>query len=378
MRRLWIGLLAALLVLGSADTVAWYLATDRLAAGFAAWRQAEQTAGWTIRAGRARRAGWPLSADLVVPHMQVTPKPDEPWPVTWRVQRLMLRLRPHFPLRLSIAAMGRQTLGPSAGPGIPFTASRFVLHLPWHPDPRAAAVDMVVRGLRVDPARKAAEAARPESAGPRAKDAATTTPGQMSLGALRLRLDWHQGGTAAGDNRGEGNGLDFALVVRDVVLPRGHPPGHPWPLGRRIASIAAHGALQGPVPQIGSPRQRLAAWQHAGGQVVLREAALRWGPLTASLAATFGLDPALQPEGQGRAMLSGYAQALDTMAANGAVTNNTAVAAKAVLSLLTIAPRPGGSDTVTVPVRLGHGVLSVEGLPLLRLPPLQLAPPPAQ
>ncbi len=369
MRRVWIGLLTALLVLGIADTVAWYWATDRLASDFAAWRGAEQTAGWTVRAGPPRRAGWPLSADLVVPQLRVTPTPDEPWPVTWRVERLVLRLRPHLPPRLSIDAAGRQTLGPSAGPELPFTASRFALHLPWRPNSRAASVDLVVRGLRVGPPQGAATPgdAKPGDAKPGATQEETTAtkPGPVSLGTLRLRLDWRQTDPAPG------GGLRFALVVRGVVLP----PGRPWPLGRRIASIAAHGVLEGPVPQTGSPRQRIAAWQHAGGHVVLREAALRWGPLAASLAATIALDPALQPEGQGRAMLSGYAQALDTLAANGAVTNNTAVAAKAVLSLLTSAPRPGGSDTVTIPVTLRHGVLSAEGLPLLRLPPLQLPSP---
>ena len=262
-----------------------------------------------------------------------------------------MRLRPSFSPRLSIAATGGQTLGPPTGQVLPFTASRFVLHLPWRPNPQATSVDLVVRGLRAGPPQGATKLA-------------AMAPGQVSLDALRLRLDWPQADTAPGDS------LRFALVVREVVLPSGRS----WPLGRRITSIAAYGVLEGPVPETGTPRQRVAAWQHAGGHLVLREAALRWGPLAASLAATLGLDPALQPEGQGRAMLSGYAQALDTLAANGAVTNNTAVAAKAVLSLLTAAPHPGGSNTVTIPVTLRHGVLSAEGLPLLRLPPLQLPP----
>ncbi|MGH7042654.1 MAG: DUF2125 domain-containing protein, partial [Acetobacteraceae bacterium] len=83
MRRVWIGLLAALLLLGIADTLAWYWATDRLASGFAAWTRAERNAGWTVHADPARRSGWPLSANLVVPHLRLTlakPGPIGSWP----------------------------------------------------------------------------------------------------------------------------------------------------------------------------------------------------------------------------------------------------------------------------------------------------------
>ena len=346
MRRLWIGLLAAVLVIGGADTLAWYWATARLASGFDAWATARRAAGWTVRAGPPQRGGWPFSAVLVLPRLKLVAAagPLDPWPVAWQADRLILRLRPSLPLRLSVAAAGRQDVGLAGGKAVPYTASRLVAHVSLRDGLGSRAVDVALRGLQVG------------------------APGGAdgTLDSLRLHVERPEP-DAAGPP-----GVRFTLAARDIVLPSGRR----WPLGRRIASVAAHGTLEGPLPASGSLRARAEAFQRAGGSLHLRGASLRWGPLTASLDASLRLDPALRPEGQGQAMVSGYAQALDTLAANGAVTNDAALAAKAVLSLLAAAPHPGGDETVGIPFTFHDGTLSADGMPLLRLPAIADGPAP--
>ena len=341
MRRVWIGLLAALSVLGAADTLAWYWATARLADGFAVWAEARRESGWTVRFGSLRHAGWPFSAAVVVPRLHVVVAgPREPWPVVWQAEQVVLRVRPRLVPRLSVSAAGRGAIGLSGSLPIPYAASRLVLHLPLHGGPGPQVVTLAVRGLRVGAGARAA----------------------LALATAELRVEVAEPHPPAAPER------HFAIAAHDIVLP----PGRPWPLGPRIASVAARGIVRGTVPAAGTPRQRAETFQRSGGELILRTAALRWGPLTASLDATLRLDPALQPEGQGRAMVSGYAQALDTLAANGAMENDTALTAKAVLSLLAAAPRPGGRETIAIPLSLRGRTLSADGLPLLRVPLLRL------
>jgi hypothetical protein len=349
MRRILVGLLAALLVLAGVDTLAWYWATGRLAAGFEAWAQRERQAGWQVRSAPPHRAGWPLSATLVVPHLRLAltrPQPGEPWPITWQAQDLFLRVRPQAPLHLSLAVAGRQDIGLRGAAPIPYTASRAEVEVPLDRGAEPATLDLAIDGLRVG-----------------AADHPTLT-----IARLRLRS------APAARNGSPQPAVGFDLVTRDITLP----PGRTWPLGRRIASVAAHGLLVGAWQAAGSPGQRIATFQRAGGRLVLHEAALRWGPLDASLAARLRLDPALRLEGSGRVMMSGYAQALDTLAANGAVGNDTAVAAKAALSLLAGAPHPPGPATITIPFTLRDGTLTADGLPLVRVPPLSPPPAPAK
>ena len=95
---------------------------------------------------------------------------------------------------------------------------------------------------------------------------------------------------------------------------------------------------------------------------------LRWGPLAAAGTAELRLDGTLQPAGRGDARLTGYAPALDRLAAQGVITATTAAAAKAVLSLIA-QPAPGtGEAEVTVPLTLAGRELSIGAIPLLRLP----------
>ena len=342
MRRVWIGLLTALLVLGLADALAWSWATKRLEARYNAWAQAQRAAGWTIDSGPPRREGWPLSAALVIPHPRLSPPAAaEPGPLSWSADRLTLRLPLRFPPRLVVQPGGAQRLRLPVGPPMTYHAAQL-----------AVAVRLSLAG-------------RPRDARLEVRDLiAGTTPHRLSIGFARARLD----------RTGPPPAIRFAFSLRDINLPHSRT----WPLGRRIAALGGHGTIDGPLPGAGSPRQRLRTWQKAGGTLRLRQAALRWGPLTASLDAQLGLDPDLRPAGQGEAMVRGYDQALDTLAANHALSNDSVVAAKAVLSLLADAPDHQAAGTVAIPFTLRAGRLDADGMPLLRLPPLLPTAPAAQ
>jgi len=339
MRRIWIGLGVALVVLGAGDTAAWYWATGRLAEGFAAWEQARRAEGWTVQSGPALRAGWPLSASVVVPRLTLSfvPQAGEPR-VTWRVERLIVGVRADAPDQLRLRPLGAQSVALGGGAVVPYRADFLLATVPLEAGTRVGTATALARGLR-------------------SGDAAAGA----AIGSARLRLRWDE---TAGAHR---TAASLRVDVRAVRLPAGVR----WPLGRRVAAFALHGTLDGPVPPPGDPAARARAWQHSGGQIVLHHMDLRWGPLSASLEAKLGLDTTLQPTGTGQAMVSGYAQALDTLAANGALPNDAALAGKAILSVMATPPGADGAPAeITLPLTLKDSVLSVRGVPLLRLPPL--------
>ena len=335
MRRFAIGLAVAVLVLGLADALAWNWTTARLARGLASWADARRAAGWQVSSARPVRAGFPFAADLVVPRFRVTlPDPAAPGRISWRAARLVLRVPPLLPLRVTVFAQGTQYLALPGRPALRLHAAVLAATLRLDLAGRPRALSLRVQVLTADPAGVA--------------------PG-LGIAALRARL------VTRTPTR-----HDLTLAARGIVLPRTRR----WPLGRRIARVAMRARLTGALPRYGS-RGRLAAWlgtwQRDHGQVRIAHAVLHWGPLAATGTARLDLDAALRPAGTGRLTLAGYAHALDTLAANGALNNDTARTAKAVLSLL--APATPGAP-VTIPLTLSDGRFNVLGIALIRLPPL--------
>ena len=339
MRRVWIGLGVALVALGAGDAAAWYWANGRLTAGFADWEQARRADGWTVQSGPPRWTGWPLSASVVVPRLTLSfvPPAGEPR-VTWHVERLVVGVRADAPDQLRLQPLGAQSIALGNGPVVAYRADLLVATVPLEAGTRVGTATVLARGLR------AVDAA----AGP-------------AVGSARLRFQWDE---TAGAHR---TAASLRVDVRAVRLPAGVR----WPLGRRVAAFALHGMLDGPVPPPGDPAARVRAWQKSDGRLVLHHLDLRWGPLSASLEAKLGLDNALQPTGTGQAVVSGYARALDTLVANGALPNDAALAGKAMLSVMAAPSEADGTPgAIKLPLTLEGGVLSLRGVPLLRLPPV--------
>jgi hypothetical protein len=161
--------------------------------------------------------------------------------------------------------------------------------------------------------------------------------------------------------------LSVNLGAQEIMLP----PGVNWPLGRHVVSLSADTAIDGPLPP---PRGFVAnarTWRDGGGAVDLRQVDLRWGPLDGRLSGTASLDPDLQMLASGAVRARNYAETLDVLAERRIIGTDAALAAKAVLSLLASAPAEGGPAEVEIPFTIRDRVVSVRGIPLVKLPALE-------
>lgn len=328
-RRLLLPLLAALAVLAVAHGAAWLWAVREVEKGYAAWTDGMRAEGWTVAGGVPARGGWPFAARLTVPGLRL-----EGGVFAWQAERVVLDLAVSRPRLLRVLPQGAQSLRFADGPPVPLGAGRFEVDVPL--DGRET-VDVRAEDVR--------------AGSPWGEWVATQVLARAS--PLALTVD------------ASGVGLPPGLLGASPGAPRQAPD----PAVERVRFDAA---LTLPVPPGPSPTRRAAAWQAAGGRLRVEglEArwSARWGGLGVTGDGTVWLDAALQPVAQARLRLSGYAAALDALAASGALAPGGATAAKAVLGLMA-EPGPGG-PSVQVPLRLDGGVIGMGLVPLLRLPAL--------
>lgn len=331
-RRLLIGLTLTVAVVAAGVSAYWYVLTERLAAGFASWVEMRRAAGWTIGYKQIDRAGWPISARLVVPDFRITGgQPEFPAGISWAAARLTLEIRLPHPADLVLSATGEQRLGPAGRPGIAYAAELMRVTLSLN-DPAAPAL-IAVRTLRAQPS-------------------------GLTIGSVEGSL------AVAPDASAKESAAAVRLSAGSITLPGGVP----WPLGAHIASLAVDATLTGPVPLPAAPAATARAWRDGGGELRIRHLDLRWGPLESSLMASASLDASLQPAVEGRVVASNYGPVLDSLAAHRVIGNDAALAAKAVLSLLAKVPGPGEPPEVEVPFTVRGGTVSARGIPLLKLP----------
>jgi len=339
-RKLLIALvgLATLLVVG--DTLYWGVAQQRLREQFAAWAANARANGWTVMNAPPSSGGWPLAATLSVPALFIKGgDPDLPRGLAWRADRIELGIALLQPHTLEIKTEGMQRIRLAGGPEIFFTADRLRGWLPLGPDMAPQSADLAATNLRAG-----------ILAGP---DAAL----DLSIGSLRIRAVTKPAATA-----------ESALAISLAATTIGLPPRQRWPLGSRIEQVRLEATLDGPVPHVRGLAARAYAWRDGGGSLNVPQLSLNWGALALTATATLTLDEHLQPTGAGIARLTGYADALDTLSANGVLSRSATTAAKAVLSLLARVPEDDGPPDVEVPLTLESRTLSLRQLPLFRMP----------
>jgi hypothetical protein len=339
-RRLWIVPLAAIVLLAAAHFALWRTEAAQLQAGFAAWLAERRAAGWTAQAGGEELGGWPLAATLSVAGVSLQGgEPDIPGGMAWSTERLELRIDLWSPGALELRASGAQHLRVAGLPDIPYTADAMTALLPLAADTPPHAASLTVRDLRAGL--------------PMWGPSAAVTVGLVQAD-VAIKPDAPAGEAA----------LTYHIGTEAIALPAVRS----WPLGDRISSLSSDGAIDGPVPLARGLVPRATAWRDGGGTFEVRDFAMGWGPLGMSGAATIALDAHLQPMGTGRLRLVGYAEALDALTGGHVLTSGTAVAIKAVLSLLATTPPGGGPAEVAVPLTLQNRTLSMRQVPLLRLP----------
>jgi hypothetical protein len=343
-RRVWVGLLAIVLLFGAGYSVWWYVLARRVESGFADWAAARQAAGWTVTVGGSRLGGWPMAARLVLSDVKLRGgAPELPATIAWDAAELDLQVAPFDPGTLVILPHGQQRIGIADGPTLALTGRLLRGQLPLDRLGPPWPLDVEGEAVRV-----------------RSTNAGASSRGE----ALIAHLTAH----AALDPSASSKAAALALTVEAGRIDL--PSGGSWPLGERIEAVTGTADISGPMPPAGQPTARAQAWRQAGGAVVLQRGTLRWGPLDGSAAGRISLDAALQPTVEGTARITGWAPALDVLAAHHVIPDHAALAAKAVVSLLAETPAGGGPSVLTVPFAAKDGVLILGGIPVVRLPTL--------
>ena len=336
MRR-WLWIAAVLVLIIAGDTALWRFATRRLQAGLSDWVSTQRAAGWQVRAEDQRTGEWPFAAAVYLRHVTVESPPSAGADITWQSDRVILRIAAQRPTTLQIDASGAGRVRIAGGQDVPYAARRLVVGVPLQATRQLTSAAVF---------------------------AETLTAGQPGRTVTVQDLTTHV--RAAPGAIADQPALSVSLNASGIALPAGPD----WPLGQQIASLATDAVLGGPLPLKGGFNQRAITWRDDGG--VLHVQALRavWGPLHLRAKAELQLDPDLQPAGTGTATMVGYAATANALAERGVMTHGAAVAAKALLSLMAHKPADGGPSEVEVPLSLQHRTLSMQQVPLVRLPAL--------
>ena len=338
MRRLSLLLLALPVLLAAGHFILWRWAEQRIAQETNNWIAAQRAQGWTIRTGFGVGGGWPYSAKWTLPDVVISRDDALPGGLVWQADRVRLRVALLHPRVLTINLEGLQSLRLGSAPTLHYAADEMAMVLPLEPGIPARDVDLNSSHLR---------AGLPDQG-----------TGGITVTDLHLHAE-----TRPGTTQGE-PALTVFLQANDIGLPAGIN----WALGPTIAHLAVDGAVDGPIPRGIDLATRLAGWRDGGGTLPVQTMSLQWGPLALSGSATLALDEELQPMGAATVRMAGWGEALDALVRAHVVPSRTALAAKAVLSLLARKPQEGGPDEVEVPLTDQERTLSFGRIPLTRLP----------
>jgi hypothetical protein len=164
-----------------------------------------------------------------------------------------------------------------------------------------------------------------------------------------------------------GAGYAIRIEADGIRLPRQLD----LPLGESIAHLAIDAVLDKRLGTRSDLPGALAAWRDGGGAVELNKVRFRYGPLHLDGSGTASLDAALQPIGTFVARIQGFQEAVSALGAGGYIDEQTALRAKAALTILSRAGADGGPATLSVPLSLHDRRLSVGPLPLMLVPVIE-------
>lgn len=142
------------------------------------------------------------------------------------------------------------------------------------------------------------------------------------------------------------------------------------PLGAKIDQALLHAQLLGKPPAEWDDAG-IKAWREAGGTVNLNALSLQWGQLALSGNGTLALDKEMQPEGAFTTHLTGYEQAIDSLATAGWIKPSAASIAKLALGVASH-PGPDGKPSVDTPITIQNRRISAGAIKLGQVPELKL------
>ncbi len=316
----WLGRgLAAVAAVAALHGAAWTYATARLQREVEARLDGLRRDGWAIQAEAPSYSGWPFAAAVSYRRMAVDGAAAGV-PAAWSADEASVAIRAAQPGTLLIVPSGAQRWRLTGAAWVPVTAASFEL-------------------------------------------AANSAGIGLSGREVVLHLPGGSVGVAGLDARAAGRSLQVSLTGIEAA---------PFIEAGRATLDAS---LTGAVPAGPDPAGGAAAWRDGGGKVQVSSVTLEASGLAVSASGGGGLDADLQPMLDLAAQVRGHRAALDRLVQAGVVPASTAVAAKAVLGLLS------GRDAdapAAVRLRLADAVVSVAGFPLLRVPFVNWAPVPGR
>ena len=327
--------LAALAIL---YTAYWFVLARTVARDIADWAAFYRSQGYAVSYSLPPLEGFPfaVTAHFINPDVVA---PSGLW--RWRTAEMRLTLRPWAPYELRFVAPGdhRLTIAGMAPREVKLAAAALNLGLHLKDGILPDRFGLTLSGAAIEDSRL----------------------GVTKLG--ELAVDGRYPATAPSGP--SGSSLDLIAQLSRLTLPEGVEA----PLGRDIYSTRVVAQIMGPLPE-GAPRQALAGWSEAGGDIELRDVELLWGGLWLRGDATLAFDRALQPLFAGSFAVANPAHVLDKLVAAGVLPPATAQTAKIMFAALAVTPPGGGMPQVKLPLTIQDGYLYSGPIRLAALRPL--------
>ena len=142
-------------------------------------------------------------------------------------------------------------------------------------------------------------------------------------------------------------------------------------INRRIARAKLDAAFMGKLPP-GTLGQSVRAWRDDGGTVEVKRLEMEWGQLEIDGSGTLALDGEDRPLGAFTARIAGLRETLEALGQAGLISPREAAAMNVAVSLFARASPGDERKRLNLPLSAQDGLLSIAGLPLMRLGPLSL------
>lgn len=346
MRRLAVIVLLVLVAASGAWTLAWYVAGQRLIDAVDRWADARRHEGWQVAHDAPTLAGFPGKVAVELGNPAITAPLPHGGTWSWRAPRMQVEIVPWRWHRIVLRDSGANALSLASD------AVRFDATL----DCVAAMVRL--EGGKSEPASPDGSQYVVELTKPTLRVAAPVVTAEASTIALTLEL--HH--PPPGDHLAVAADLDVGVddLVTQVL---GKASGLPV-----TANLRAE--LMGALPP-GPLEPAVAAWRDDGGTLEVRRLALRSSGIMMVTNGTIALDNQMRPMGAATAMIGGYGEALDRLAAAGTVAPRDVQLAKLLLAAIATS-NSEGERVLNVPITAQDGWLYVGPVRLTRLEPLKL------
>jgi hypothetical protein len=332
--------LAALLLTAAAYTFYWYSVAELVRRGILDWSTARRAEGFTVGWDRYDVSGFPFALRVTIDQPVLSQSGTEPGYAA-QAPLLVGEARPWALEQWHVTAERGARLAIEPGPARPAITIA------------AGALSGAVRPGRIDGA-----AGHPGTA-------VTLSADNLAMvGQAQLAITHAEAETVVPAHAVISHletWLTANVSLSGVTLPQAVQP-----LGDTIDHLAAAIAVKGTIPG-GPHREALAAWRDDGGTLEVNSFDLGWGNLRLGAKGTLALDAGLQPIGSLTALIRGYNEILDALAAAGSLRPGDAALAKVALGLLA-KEGPDGTYEISAPLTLQNGYAFLGPARLARLP----------